>query len=203
MKFCNKCEKDKKLSEFYSGRSNCKQCVKQYRKEYYSKNRNKCIVSMKKYEANNKEYLSVKAMHWYRKNKEIKLQYEKQYYTENKVKILERERKHNKNRYVEDLQYRLKCILRKRLRTAIKNNQKIGSAVRDLGCSIEDLKKHLESQFQSGMTWDNHGEWHIDHIKPLASFDLQDPTQLREACHYSNLQPLWAKDNLKKGATIN
>ena len=64
------------------------------------------------------------------------------------------------------------------------------------------LENNLESKFQSGMTWDNWAldGWHIDHIKPLASFDLTDRNQLLEACNYTNLQPLWAKDNLSKGA---
>lgn len=66
----------------------------------------------------------------------------------------------------------------------------------------DELRAHLEAQFQAGMSWDNYGEWHIDHIKPLASFDLEDTDQLKLACHYTNLQPLWAKDNLSKGAKM-
>ena len=88
-----------------------------------------------------------------------------------------------------------------RLHKALKNTFKSGSAVKDLGCSIEYLKAYLEGQFEPGMTWDNWGRrgWHIDHIRPLASFDLTDPEQFKQAVHYTNLQPLWAKDNLKKG----
>lgn len=72
-----------------------------------------------------------------------------------------------------------------------------------LGCSVEDLKTKLEAQFQSGMSWDNYGRtgWHIDHIRPCASFDLSDPMQQAECFHYTNLQPLWALDNMKKGST--
>jgi len=73
--------------------------------------------------------------------------------------------------------------------------------------NLEDARLHIEGKFKDGMTWDNWGrgwgcrrEWHLDHIKPLASFDLTDPEQMAVACHYSNLQPLWAKDNLVKGA---
>jgi hypothetical protein len=90
--------------------------------------------------------------------------------------------------------------LRGRLSQAIKNNYKSGSAVRDLGCSIDELRQYLESKFQPGMSWNNHGRtgWHIDHIRPLCSFDLADEIQLKEACNYNNLQPLWAKDNLNK-----
>ena len=94
----------------------------------------------------------------------------------------------------------IKDVLRSRLNSAIKRDQKSGSAVKDLGCTIEELKLYLESQFEDNMSWDNHGEWHIDHIKPLASFDLTNEEELKKACNYTNLQPLWAKDNLKKGA---
>jgi hypothetical protein len=86
---------------------------------------------------------------------------------------------------------------------AIKNNYKAGSAVQLLGCSVAALKRRLESMFAPGMNWNNHGKgkgkWHIDHIAPLSSFDLADPDQLRAACHYSNLQPLWEDDNIAKG----
>jgi hypothetical protein len=107
----------------------------------------------------------------------------------------------NKKRYYEDINYRMSKILRSRIKTALKNNFKISSAVRDLGCSIEELKKHLESKFQTGMTWENWGlnGWHIDHIKPLCSFNLSNIEEFKKACHYTNLQPLWAKDNIAKG----
>ena len=91
--------------------------------------------------------------------------------------------------------------LRARLNKAIKGNWKSGSAVSDLGCSISLLKQHLESKFQPGMTWDNYGKWHIDHIEPLCKFDLTNGVELKKACHYSNLQPLWWHDNLNKRHT--
>ena len=70
------------------------------------------------------------------------------------------------------------------------------------GCSLEKLKQHLESQFTEGMTWDNKGDWHVDHIKPCASFDLTNPEEQKKCFHYTNLQPLWALDNMKKGAKL-
>ena len=104
-------------------------------------------------------------------------------------------------RYYGDLAFKLKTGLRSRMSRAIKTNAKAGSAVRDLGCTIPELKAHLEAQFQPGMTWDNWSlkGWHIDHIKPLTSFDLTDREQFLQACHYTNLQPLWASENLSKG----
>lgn len=93
--------------------------------------------------------------------------------------------------------------LRSRLSKAIGRKQKTVSMNEYLGCSLEELKRHLESQFKAGMTWDNYGEWHIDHIKPLILFDLSDPEQVKQACNYKNLQPLWAKDNISKGDSFN
>lgn len=101
---------------------------------------------------------------------------------------------------------RIAATLRNRLGSSLKGNSKAGSAVRDLGCTIAELKAHLESKFyrhpKTGevMTWKSWGihGWHIDHVKPLASFDLTDRQQFLAACHYTNLQPLWAEANLRK-----
>lgn len=70
-----------------------------------------------------------------------------------------------------------------------------------IGCTVTELRQHLEDQFTNGMDWDNYGRngWHIDHIRPCASFDLSDPYQQRQCFHYSNLQPLWEADNIRKG----
>lgn len=89
------------------------------------------------------------------------------------------------------------CLLGKR---------KSASTLTLLGCTIRQLRDHLESQFGPGMTWDNYGlrGWHIDHKRPCASFDLTDPEQQAACFHFSNLQlqPLWAEENLRKGARI-
>ena len=125
-----------------------------------------------------------------------KAQEYREWYSKNK----EKRKSYHRNKYSNDINFQLSDVLRSRLRKALKNNAKSGSAVRDLGCSISELKKYLESQFQEGMSWDNYGRdgWHIDHIEPLAAFDLEDKEELKKACHYTNLQPLWAEDNLKK-----
>ena len=72
------------------------------------------------------------------------------------------------------------------------------------GCTFDEFFAHIESKMVDGMTWDNYGlhGWHMDHIRPLASFDLSDESQVKLANHYTNVQPLWAKDNLSKGSTI-
>jgi len=123
---------------------------------------------------------------------------------EYRVANRDKRKAYNNTRTKTNIQYKLSKALRSRLYNALQGNFKNGSAVRDLGCSIDELKIYLESKFQSGMTWDNWSfeGWHIDHIVPLASFDLTDRKQLLLACHYTNLQPLWAIDNLSKGDSI-
>jgi hypothetical protein len=101
-------------------------------------------------------------------------------------------------RKTSDMSFVLERRLRSRLRNALNGNFKCGSAVRDLGCSIVEFKKHIESQFQSGMTWDNRSEWHLDHIIPLSKFDLTDRQQLLIAFNYTNYQPMWKHENLVK-----
>jgi hypothetical protein len=103
-----------------------------------------------------------------------------------------------------NIQFRLKKLIRSRLKSAVHRRgiDKAGSAVRDLGCTVKFLKQYLESKFQPGMTWDNWGngyyKWNIDHIKRLADFDLSNRNQFLVACHYTNLQPLWWIENMKK-----
>lgn len=108
--------------------------------------------------------------------------------------------KYKKKLYSENIKFKITSILRSRLYYAIKHKSKKGSAVKLLGCSVEEFKKYLETLFSQGMSWDNHSKWHIDHIKPLSSFNLEDAEQLKIACHYRNLQPLWAIDNLCKSS---
>lgn len=120
----------------------------------------------------------------------------KQYYKDHLDKI----RQYYKLRRQKDPEYKLCGCLRTRLYCALKSNSKVGSAVRDLGCSIADLKKYLELKFQVGMTWDNYGihGWHLDHVIPLAKFNLQDRQQFLIANNYTNLQPMWTKENIMK-----
>lgn len=102
-----------------------------------------------------------------------------------------------------DPAYQLVSKLRKRLCQAIRQGTKGGSAVIDLGCSIETFRSYIEALFLAGMTWENWGrgpdKWHLDHIKPLSAFDLTARHQFLEACHFSNYQPLWQGDNVRKG----
>lgn len=108
-------------------------------------------------------------------------------------------------RYKNDLQFKLAAVLRSRIQKFLQSSGKSGSVVRDLGCTVSKLKSHIESQFQEGMSWSNWSQngWHIDHIKPLSSFDLTDRSQFLQACSYKNMRPLWAKENLSKGSKLS
>lgn len=88
--------------------------------------------------------------------------------------------------------------LRRRIYGALRPNKKTVGSMDLVGCTLPRLRAHLESLFAPGMSWDNYGKWHIDHIMPCSSFDLLDPAQQRECFHYTNLQPLWAEDNIRK-----
>ena len=174
--------------------------LKLKRKEYCLKNKDRTKKNRDLWRKKNREKIRLQQCQYAMSNKKKLDVYQKQWHFDNKDKIRER----NTIRRQNDFQYKLKIGLRDRLRKALHGNYKNGSAVKDLGCSIDELKIHLESKFQSGMSWDNYGfyGWHIDHIVPLASFDLTDRKQFLEVCHYTNLQPLWAKDNLSKGDSI-
>jgi hypothetical protein len=88
--------------------------------------------------------------------------------------------------------------LRSRIVLALKGNPKLETTMKLVGCSVEFLKQHLEKQFKKDMSWSNYGKWHIDHIKPCSKFDLSKPEEQRKCFHYTNLQPLWAKENYSK-----
>jgi hypothetical protein len=166
----------------------------------------------KEWYADNKENVSKRKKKWYENNREITIDRVKNWRQSNpeKVKQIDANRdpvnnaKYYKDRYQNDLNYRLKVILRNRISTALKHNFKSGHTIEMLGCSIEEFKLYMESKFQPGMTWENHkiNGWHIDHIVPLIDFDLSDPQQLKKASHYTNLQPLWWQDNLAKRNVI-
>lgn len=132
-----------------------------------------------------------KRRNWRRKNDPI---FREKEYKKNAI--------YTKNRIQNDIRFKLKKNLRVRLNRAIKRNSKTGSAVKDLGCSIEDFKWWLEFWFEEGMTWDNYGQglskWNIDHIIPLASVDLTNKEEFLKVNNYKNLQPLWEKNHKEK-----
>ena len=98
-----------------------------------------------------------------------------------------------------DIQFRILEALRGRVSAAIKSNRKSEKTKELLGCSLDFFKNYLEFKFQPKMTWENYGKWHIDHIRPCCSFDLSKKEEQKECFHYTNMQPLWALDNIQKG----
>lgn len=158
---------------------------------YASGRSTRCKECRKKYDHN-----------WYAKDPEYIIEYRKHYYRNNKATCRKRARDYERLHMQTDPTFRFAKLLRGRMRMAFRKRTKTGSAVAALGCSVDEAMQHISSQFEDGMSWDNWGVngWHIDHIKPLSSFDLSDPEQLKVACHYTNLQPLWACDNMSKGA---
>lgn len=186
----NKVEILRKQAEY---NQNNKDIIKIKRKEKYWKNRDENIAKTKEWTDNNKE----KVIQWKEENKEKIRETTKIYREKNRDKRNTARRMRKEN----DPVYKLTCTLRCRLYHAIKKNIKSKPTLELLGCETEFLKQHLENQFTEGMTWENHGEWHVDHIKPCAKFDLSLPEEQQKCFHYTNLQPLWAIDNMKKGDT--
>ena len=157
---------------------------------------------MRSYYKKNRQVLLKKKQDFYLANLEEITLRKKKYYNENSAKVIACNLAYINKRSKVDYEYRLSRNLRSRLNLAIRNNYIGGKAVRELGCSVKEFKQYLESKFQPGMMWENYGPkgWHIDHIKPLASFDLTKEEEIKVACNYINLQPMWAKDNLSKGS---
>jgi hypothetical protein len=181
-KFCNDIffDKTKNQNRSHCGSSECSSLQKrEYAKQ---RNQDKYKASIKKFKDNNPDYL-------------------KNWRSNNKERNKELNRKSYMSRYRNNLNFKLAHLLRHRLNQALKGDARIGSHVKYLGCTIEEFKNYLESKFLYGMSWDNYGKhgWHVDHIIPISSFDLQNLDELKKACNFTNLQPLWAKDNWSKG----
>jgi hypothetical protein len=140
----------------------------------------------------------------YRLNhKKVKEIYDNNYRQIHRIAINES----HKKRFESDINFRIMCNLRSRLLSAIRGNPKLETTTKLVGCSIDKFKKHLEKQFKIGMNWNNWGrgwsgmgmkEWHIDHIIPCCQFDLTKKLEQKKCFHYTNLQPLWAIENMQK-----
>lgn len=168
--------------------------------ESFDESKNKLQDSDADYKLKNREKMLERGRKYYRKNRDKLTKQSREYQKNNRDRINE----YRKKKRDSDSSYRLLINMRSRLYQAIKSGRGTKSLKTKelIGCSVEDLKRHLESQFTEGMTWENYGEWHVDHIKPCASFDLTIDNEQKGCFHYSNLQPLWAKDNQMKGADI-
>lgn len=190
-RWCAACQSVKDVEEFVKKNHCCKSCHKKKYIAWQEKNSSYFVQYRKSNKEKRKEYNK----EWINKNKEKALNY--------KLNWRALQRKTNPS-------YRLLNSLRCRLSGALKNNKKLNSTIDLIGCSIQDLKIYLQKQFKEGMCWGNYGNpnknhsncWHIDHIAPCSSFDLSDPEQQKKCFHFSNLQPLWAKDNLSKSDSV-
>jgi hypothetical protein len=171
--------------------------LKSYYRSYYIKHLNDSDWS-----ENRKKYLK-KYLKTYR---ELKKYYyankSKEWRKNNSLKKNISQRKYRKNLRRTNLKWTLVERLRSRIWKALKGNSKTTTTENLLGCTLEEFKIYLEFKFKKDMTWDNYGLWHIDHIKPCASFDLVCPVQQLSCFHYKNLQPLWASENMSKGSKL-
>lgn len=178
---------------------------RQRERERYKENREAVLAARRERYRSDPEWASrvlAENKEWHRRNPGKHLNRCRKWRDDNRDKVNASARAYRVNVEMVTPQIRMAKALRTRLLMALRKRYRTGSAVDLLGCSMEEAVAHIERQFLPGMSWGNHTRhgWHIDHIVPLSSFDLTDPAQLAQACHYTNLRPLWAKDNLSKGA---
>jgi hypothetical protein len=179
--------------------------LKEYKKEYDKNNKEKIREHIKIWKSNNKEKVSFGAK-LYRSNNIDKIKKYRSGYRITNIDKINQNRKKNqglinlylKNRRNNDPLYKLTINVRNRVKSFLKIKQitKKNKTFDLIGVTPEALKEHLEKLFTTGMSWENYGKWHIDHIIPLSSAKTEE--ELYRLCHYTNLQPLWAEDNLKK-----
>jgi|694.fasta_scaffold91797_6 hypothetical protein len=205
-RICPSCNIDKDIEMFGKNRHKCKSCTrlalnikspdttvkctvcneeKQYL--YFAKRTNKCKSCKNKLEKEKRE-----------NDREKYNEIARTYVNANNEVINSKRRTREKIHRANDPLYRLRHNLSTRLYLAV--SKKVGKTLELTGCSIDELKIYLESKFTKGMSWDNYGQWHVDHIRPCILYDLRDIDQQKECFHFSNLQPLWAKDNISKGS---
>ena len=206
---CNVCKKayyeankEKIKAQKKTYRKANKEWIKEKGKTYRGANKEKIKAQRKAYYQFNKDKIKQKTKTYYEANKDKIKEREKAYRKANKERIKAYDKKWHKEKYKTEPLFKLKHSLRSRTRYAFKNKgyRKNTKTQEMLGVSWEIAKAHMERQFKKGMTWDNYGEWHIDHIIPLASANTEK--QLMRLCHYTNLQPLWAEENLSKSAMV-
>ena len=205
---CTRCKEIKCLNKFNFIKSRnkyhyyCKKCLSEWKKEYKFKNSEKIKNKNKEYKEKNANIIKVKNKQYRIKNKNRDKKYRKTYYLKNKEEIKLKCNERRQKRFKEDPLFKIKERLRTRIYKALNGISKSVRTMELLGCSVEEYKKHLELNFKDGMTWENYGYngWHIDHIRPCSSFDLSDFGQQKECFNYKNTQPLWAEENMKKGA---
>lgn len=216
LKTCTKCNIEKDIEEFHKKtsskdghRSDCRSCSSQYsinrREETREYNKKYAIDNIDKIKEYKKEYYLENIEYFRDKNKkasidldkEKKKEYQKRYYNKEETKVKVKE--YRKKRYNTDILYRLSINIRKRIGESLRSNS-INKNVKYetiLGCTFLEFKDYISKLFQEGMSWENHGEWHLDHKTPV-SWGKCDEDIIR-LNHHTNFQPLWKHDNLSKG----
>ena len=209
MKICLKCNIEKDLSDFTNNKTKkdgkcvyCRSCYAAINKKWRDNNKEADKKIHDKWKSNNLDRVRKSRLKSYYNNHEASKKRARKYKKQNQEQLKIKSRIYANTKYHNDLNYRLVRLLRGRIWKALKRNSKYSTSLELLGCSIEELKIYLEKQFVKDMNWQNYGKWHIDHVKPCSSFDLTDLEQQKLCFHYSNLQPLWAKDNIKKSDKI-
>lgn len=166
----------------------CKECRVKSMKEYTLNHRHERLAYNKEYKRKNRDVIS-----------EYNKKYLKKYYIDNREDIIKVTSQNTTERRRNDPKTRLASNLRRRIHHAIKGKRKSIKTLSTIGCTIMELMSWLSMKFVSGMTWENYGKvWHVDHVKPLISFDLTKESELLRANNYTNLQPLFALDNIRK-----
>lgn len=204
-KKCGHCKQNKHLNNFCRNKRTkdginwtCKDCVSIYNRSKKAKERRKVYLNNRTEEMKQRER-SQRAKYT-KENRERKAIYDVEYRKINADRIRKYKKKwedQNKNNPLK----KIKHNLRRRVIHVLKGNLKADKTFALIGCSAEDFKRHIESLWAPGMSWENYGEWHIDHIKECFRFDLSDPEQQRICFHYTNQRPLWKKDNLTRKRT--
>lgn len=204
MKQCTKCEVNKDLSDFPRNKrfksgynSICKLCCNSINKKYRENNLESFNESRQKNYIKNLDVKRAEKRRYYASHKLEKSLYDKQYRRDNDLKI-KRYKKSWEKLHKDDPIFKIKRNLRRRVHHALSDNRKSNKTFELIGCNPESFKKYIESFFSEGMSWENYGKWHIDHIKPCFTFDLSIPEEQQKCFHYTNQRPLWAKDNLSR-----
>jgi len=191
-------EKDREYYQNYS-KINYDKVIKSQR-TYQENNKEKENIRKQKYREENREKMKIYSREYRKKNGEKISESAKIYYQNNKNK----RRVYENNKRKNDTIFKMTNSMRSRINIYLKSRKiyKTNKTFEIVGCTPEFLKEHLEKQFKEGMSWENYGlyGWHIDHIIPLSSSKTEE--KIHQLSHYTNLQPLWAEDNLKKGNKI-
>ena len=181
--------------------------VKKYQSEYYQKNKKSLRKKQKIYKASTIERHRAYQRQWQEENKEHVAEYKREWWAKNKDIATPKRREKDRERFKNNPRIRLYSAFSHLIRQSLRNktNNKKGRSWESLvGYTIFDLKKHLEKQFTPGMSWENYGKWHVDHKIPVSVFNFTHPEHpdFKRCWELKNLQPLWAKENLKKGAKL-